>query len=600
MKYHTTIEYNPLQRETAKYVDEDCNLVVMAPTSSGKTIVAEQFIYPALIADKKAVYLSPLKALTSEKLRDWDSIPVTKVAITGDHSSKGQSVTEKLVLMTTESLDSKTRGGHAWLYKVGVLVSDESHMLAMDRRGDAFEVGLTRFASINPDARIIFLSATIPNAKELGTWLTKLNGKPTHVVETDWRPVTQEHILVKAREEPWNFLDDVVKQVESARELRPDSQMLVFVHSVATGNSLAKRLHCPFHYSKVSKPDRDKLEAGFREKKIMTMISTSTLAYGVNLPADVGVIAGAHRGPMNVDPADIKQMAGRIGRYGLAKEGIVYYVFKRDHADEMWHLLQNIPEIKSVLPQRLYFHIVSFIARERKQRDEIEQFLSMTLAAQQTNVLSFVDEAISTLVQYKALTQGEDGTLAATPLGRAAALMYVDPIDLFHIKQNLEEKPVTPSAIARALVSIPSLEVPTHVPDLQEPMQFSYGQQTILGTCLREWLRGNQLDMIGAVVIPPFVKDAERWMAALAIAGVNKPYLKSLGIMVANGVQEYLIDLVELRGIGRKRALDLYHKGIKTKQDILDNHIAKNILGNKTYLNVINQINPDGKVYFTF
>jgi len=69
--FHSNITYNPLQKETLKYMNSDVNLVVMAPTSSGKTYVAEQFLFTAIKEKKKGIYLSPLKALTEEKKRSW-------------------------------------------------------------------------------------------------------------------------------------------------------------------------------------------------------------------------------------------------------------------------------------------------------------------------------------------------------------------------------------------------------------------------------------------------------------------------------------------------------------------------------------------------
>jgi replicative superfamily II helicase len=332
---HTNITYNPLQLETAKYVSDDCNLVVLAPTSSGKTIVAEQYIGPTLSKGEKAIYLSPLKALTNEKLLDWQHKVPSIVAITGDHMTKPRPITESLILMTTEALDSKSRGHQSWLKKAGVIVSDESHLLSSPGRGDAFEVGLTRFAKINPDARIIFLSATIPNTAVLAEWLTKLNGKPTKVVETEWRPVEQEYHLVKVPDYHWDFIAKVKEEIAKVKKAHRGKQFLIFVHTVNMGNILSKALKCPFHYSKIPMEERHRIEEGYRKKSIQTLVCTSTLAYGLNLPADVGIIVGAHRGPMMVDPADLKQEAGRVGRYGLSEKGYVYFLFPRRYADEV-------------------------------------------------------------------------------------------------------------------------------------------------------------------------------------------------------------------------------------------------------------------------
>jgi helicase len=600
LEYHKNITYNPLQQLTAPLTAKDCNVVVLAPTSSGKTIVAEQFIYPTLLKGLKAVYLSPLKALTSEKLKEWEKIPFSTVAITGDHQTKASGITEKLVLMTTESLDSKTRGRHGWIYKVGCLVADEAHMLGMQRRGDAFEVGLTRFTALNPEARIVFLSATMTNARELGDWLTHLNGKPTKVIETDWRPVKQEHKLIVTRARPWEFNQDVKSHIKKIKQKNPVSQILIFVHTVYAGITLAKALKCPFHYSKISKTDREKMENDFRNKKTMMMVSTSTLAYGVNLPADIGIIVGAHRGPIMVESADIKQMAGRIGRYGLSKTGKVFYIFPDYYAKEKYEELSAIPEIKSVLPYRLYFHLVSLIAREEMQRYDIEEFLSRTLAAQQHGIIDLIDESIDTLVQYKAIYEPIDGQLVTTPLGRASALMYVDPIDLYHLKINFSNNPISPTAIAQALVNVPSLEVHTTVPELDDPIEYPYGYQTLMATGLREWLRGSPLPAPCAVIVSQYVRDSGRIFSALILAGAKKDYISSIQLMVTHGVQRYLIDLVKVPGIGRKRAFSLYQHGIEKPEQIVDNNVARNILGEKTYMNVVNQIQPDGKVFFSF
>ena len=599
-KLHKDITYNPLQQESEKHIDSDCNLVVLAPTSSGKTIVAEQFILKELEAGKKAIYLSPLKALTNEKLLAWSHWPYSHVAITSDHSNKPRSMVEQLILMTTEALDSRSRSMKGWLKKVGVVVVDEAHLLSASRRGDATEVGLTRFSQNNQDARLILLSATIPNAQELGEWLTVLNGKPTEVIETEWRPVVQEHHLVYAADREWYFNDAVVKQAQEIRREHPDKQLLVFVHAIGKGRTLADRLGCPFHYSKVSKEQRYELEEAFKAKKLMTMVSTSTLAYGVNLPADFGVIAGAHRGPVMVDAQDIKQMAGRIGRYGLSEKGTIYYVFKRKYANQMWHEIKNIPSVNSVLHERLYFHITSFVAREYMQREEIDAFVAKTLEAHQGKV--DVDEALDVLLQYQILyKEGEE--LIPSSLARASAMMYVDPIDLYHLRENLSHRPMTPTLIAQAFARLPSYEVPTYVPDdIGEILEMPYGQQTNIATCLRTWLRGKEISGTIATIIMPYISDIERWMSALAIAGGNKEYLKSLTLMIVNGVPELLLDLVGIPRVGRKRAMGLYKLGIKTPDDILNNpRKAANILGKKTFAAVKGHIEtPEGKILIAF
>jgi len=595
------ITYNVLQKLTEPYVSEDCNIVCLAPTSSGKTIVAEQYILPILESGKKALYLSPLKALTSEKLAQWADFPCKLVAFTSDHSRPGIIVPQKMILMTTECLDSKTRGARKWLSQIGIIVADESHLLSSYGRGDAFEVGLTRFSQINPRARIIFLSATIPNADELGNWLTVLNGKPTRVIKTDWRPVLQEHHFYTLPDRFWDFISSATQHCQRIVKASKGKQVLIFVHSIGTGKMLSKALGCPFHYSRVTKDKRAAYEDAFRKRELDVMVSTSTLAYGINLPADVGIIVGGHRGPTMVEPADIKQMAGRIGRYGLSEKGDIHYLFMRWYANDLQEQLMNIPPVESVLKDRIYFHLVSFISREGMGLSQIKSFLSKTLAGQQSDIEESLTAAIELLKQYKIVFQNGD-KLTVSLIGHAAALMYVDPLDLFFLRRNLFSNPLSPTVIAKAFAKIPSLEQDTYVPPtLEGEVKMPYGAQTLLATAIYQWLSGKVVNDSTSTIIFKFSADIERWIIALKMTKMNKTYLENLQIMIKNGVTHQYLELISLPGIGRKRAQSLFKLGIKTKQDLINKKkVAMNCLGKKLYTDLEARIKNPGKIILTF
>jgi len=598
---HENITYNPLQQETVKYVDIDCNLVVMAPTSSGKTIVAEQFIFPCIERGERALYLSPLKALTNEKLEAWRSLGLKVIAITSDYETHAIPIVEPLVLMTTEALDSRSRGNKPWLKAVKVLVCDEAHMLGVPSRGDALEVGLTRFSLLNPSARIIMLSATFPNTQDLVTWLTRLNGKPTYVVESDWRPVTLKHHLVNIPHIDYRFLPDCLHFIERKLSELHDKQALIFVHTINNGHTIARALNVPFHYSKLSKETRTSIEKAFRERTLKTLVSTSTLAYGVNLPADVGIIVGGHRGYSQVDSWDIKQMAGRIGRYGLSEAGEVYYLFANAYADSLWSELHNLPPIISQLEHRLYFHITSFVARENMQREAIQAFLQRTLA--NLNSELHVEESIDFLLQEGILLE-RDNLLIPTNIARASAFMYVDPIDLKELHSNLKAKPLDAKGIAVALASIPSLATYTYIPhDLHVEVELEFPAQTVLANCLIGWLSGRDLPSSALATVNQYVADFDRITSALTMCGTDKAYITQLSLMMKNGIFHSLLDIISVPGIGRKRALDLYHLGITSKEEILANKtLATNVLGKKVVANVeaIMQRKASGKLYIVY
>jgi helicase len=589
---HSNIKYNPLQLETAKYVNEDCNLVVLAPTSSGKTIVAEQIFNSTR---GRCLYLCPFKSLTNEKLLDWKDVD-SKVAITGDHKQI-HAVKEDLVLMTTESLDSKSRSGVKWLREVKTIVADEAHLLAMDNRGDAFEVGLTRTCQIT-DARIVFLSATMPNTHELAEWLTTLNGKPTKVVETEWRPIELVYQFYETSSYEWEFNTDAKRICQQIVNRNPDSSILVFVHSIAKGEMISGALNCPFHCSRKSVAIRHKLEKDFRERGLRVLVSTSTLAYGINMPCDIGIIVGGHRGYAMVEMFDIKQMTGRIGRYGLTEKGTVYYILKSVDYERVTEGLYSNEPVKSVLADRLYFHICSFVAREHMVYDEILSLLKNTLAWQQKRVTAeTLDRAIEKLQMYEIL--GED--MSPSPIARASAFMYVDPIDLWHMRKHFKDRPSGPILIAKAFSEVPSMAYEITLPKAQiDWIECEYTAQTALATALYYWLLGEELPQGLGYLKAQFILDLPRWLSALKMAGFDAQYASKLEIIVLNGVPESAAELVTIPGIGRVKAMRLINAGITTKQDLLNNKLlGVQILGQKLYYQVSTFVD-EGKIILYF
>ena len=280
-------ELNPMQSLVVPYVTEDVNLVVAAPTSAGKTVVAELLAGWALtVQRRKALFLSPLKAVTQEKYDEWQERFVGRniSIVTGDYQltkkRQAELTAADLILLTSEMLDSRTRRmaqeGNAWLMDAAVLVCDECHLISVESRGPALETGLVRFTDQNPAARVVLLSATMPNVEELGNWLSRLNGKHTVVIKSTWRPVPHEtHYrphLAGPRMRYRQMEEDKLQQtVQLIVEEFPDDRFLAFVHSKATGRALLAKLkdhgvEAEFHSADLSKEDRLRIEAEFRKK----------------------------------------------------------------------------------------------------------------------------------------------------------------------------------------------------------------------------------------------------------------------------------------------------------------------------------------------
>ena len=164
------------------------NLLVCTPTASGKTLIAELAALKSIIGGKgKAVYIVPLKALASEKYRDFKRRydKVAKVALSiGDIDSADPFLSDyDLIVTTSEKLDSLIRHHAPWLTNIATIIIDEIHLLNDTERGPTLEILITILKQLLKNVQIIGLSATIGNAQELAEWLD------AKLVVDEWRPV---------------------------------------------------------------------------------------------------------------------------------------------------------------------------------------------------------------------------------------------------------------------------------------------------------------------------------------------------------------------------------------------------------------------------
>lgn len=181
-------ELNPPQQ---KAVDaglmEGEDMIVAAPTASGKTFIAELAMVNKVVKEgKTAVYIVPLKALASEKYQDFSERyqELDVMMSVGDRDESGDYLeTADIVIVTSEKLDSMLRHNPSWIHEIGLVVTDEIHLLTSENRGPTLEVTLTRLRDLPFDFQLLGLSATISNSDELADWLD------AELVESDYRPV---------------------------------------------------------------------------------------------------------------------------------------------------------------------------------------------------------------------------------------------------------------------------------------------------------------------------------------------------------------------------------------------------------------------------
>ncbi len=188
-------EVEELRPSQQKAVDKGLldykNLLVCTPTASGKTLIAELAFTKSIIENRgKAIYIVPLKALATEKYKDFQRKYGSLFRIVmsiGDLDSKEDHLANyDLIICTSEKLDSLLRHHVPWLKSVGVIIVDEVHLLNDHGRGPTLEILLTILRQLLKNVQILALSATIGNPKELSEWLE------AELVEDEWRPVKLE------------------------------------------------------------------------------------------------------------------------------------------------------------------------------------------------------------------------------------------------------------------------------------------------------------------------------------------------------------------------------------------------------------------------
>ena len=169
----TPFKPDPFQLEALGMLEYE-DVLVTAPTGSGKTWIAREEIRRLLGAGRRAWYTSPLKALTNSKYQEFiDEFGAERVGIlTGDRKENWDA---PLIVGTTEiyrnQLFDSLRGGNE--VSADLVVLDEAHYLSDEERGHVWEEAIILTP---PRIRLLLLSATIGNADEFASWLEEVRG----------------------------------------------------------------------------------------------------------------------------------------------------------------------------------------------------------------------------------------------------------------------------------------------------------------------------------------------------------------------------------------------------------------------------------------
>ncbi|XP_010906612.1 DExH-box ATP-dependent RNA helicase DExH9 [Elaeis guineensis] len=182
-------ELDPFQSEAIKCLDNGESVMVSAHTSAGKTVVALYAIAMSLRDQQRVIYTSPIKALSNQKYREFKEEFSDVGLMTGDVTIEPSA---SCLVMTTEIWRSMQYKGSEIMREVAWIIFDEVHYMRDRERGVVWEESIVMAPK---NSHFVFLSATVPNAKEFADWVAKVHRQPCHIVYTDYRPTPLQHYI---------------------------------------------------------------------------------------------------------------------------------------------------------------------------------------------------------------------------------------------------------------------------------------------------------------------------------------------------------------------------------------------------------------------
>lgn len=491
---------NEMQELVAPFMDSTDNVLVASPTASGKSTLIPMLGTKYLDDGASILYVGSMKALVEEKVEDWAEdadhpwYKVPKTIITGDYQKNAAKQAEidaaKLIVITPESLSSYLRKVKSessyWLYRIGLIVVDEIHLVGQSGRGANLEASLMEFCYEFPDAQVLGLSATMPNVDDLGKWISNLNSKKTIVIKSDYRPVPLAYDYIPLervkdrKERDYDKLNLIVDLILS----KPDEQFMVGVFNKAFGDRLIEKLTrenvtCAFHNANHTKASRNRMELAFKGRSIRVLVGTCGVFTGVNFPAKNVIISETDGFWGDVETCDLQQLAGRAGRPKYDKEGNVYVLVYDDVLEYTRERIENGEDICSRLLDinACATHFLGAMYMGRIQtRTDFHAWYGTSLACLQNNLTepqrnSILNSLVADM-EKRGMVVESDGKLTLTKRGTICAQMLFNPYDMFEYIMNMHTlfhmANISDLDIARALGSVGYLKSYISNDDMQD------------------------------------------------------------------------------------------------------------------------------------
>jgi replicative superfamily II helicase len=643
--------FNEMQREALPAVlNGEDNVVAAAPTASGKTALAELAICGTLRSGGTALFVAPMRALTNEKESEWDrfeALGYSVYVVTGERELNPRKARRAdILVMTPEKADSATRKHDSRRYSfvadVDLVVIDEVHLLDSEKRGSVLEVTVSRLRRLC-GPRVVALSATMENVEDVAEWLDA-PPEATFDFGEEYRPV-ELHAGVETYSRGENPFADKYRRLYRALDLaephvREAGQALVFVSSRQDTVRAAKKARdelaerdvpvgargdydfhsetqklrndtlresvidgVAFHHAGLSKHDKDLVEEWFREGRVAVLFSTSTLAWGVNLPARCVVIRDTKlhdplEGEVDLNPLDVLQMLGRAGRPGYDDVGYAWVVCAPEEADRYRRLLRDGKPIESHLAEDLDAHLNAEIAMGTLgDVEDVMDWLETTyyyVRAKSrperydfTGLRDRVSATLGDLLDRGFVATGDDLGVEPTGLGRLTSKYYLrlTTAERFHdLARTATDDPDRPTtaALLRTVAGAAEFDSVSARQDEHDAVDAVLGDRAeSLSPGARKVLailRGS----IGGGVPSELAGDA--WVIrqnALRLVSALRAFLERFGgaeaaaraacleARVETGVDVAGVALTAIEGVGAGRAETLVEAGIDSPEAVL-------------------------------
>lgn len=441
---------------------EGQNLLVVAGTSSGKTLVGELAGVNNALKKKKFVYLSPLVALTNQKYEQFKQrykklglqtairVGQSRIEVKGEFKPilDEDYIAADIIVATYEAFDFLLRDGKGKKLKdIGTIVIDEIQMLMAEERGARLNGLIARLKMLFPKAQYIYLSATIGNSEELGKMLE------AKCIEYSDRPIPLERhvILTENEDQRLNYLIDLCKNEERIKSSRGYSgQTLVFTNSRRNCENLAHKLSrvgvkATYYHAGLTYPQRKKVEVGFEKGRYSTIVTTIALGAGVDFPASLVVFENLAMGSKWLTVAEFHQMLGRAGRLGYHDKGKVYLLVE---PGRKIHVGQS--ETEEEVAFALLTHPIEPVEPVLDTIAEEEEILAMVVAKGEVSIArdktvfrrllgrtTPVSEVMRSLKKLE-MIKVENKHIYPTELGKAVSLSFLSPAYALRLVQAIE------------------------------------------------------------------------------------------------------------------------------------------------------------------